>query len=184
VGGLGSLTGAALAALLIGQLHAFGILVLPKITLVLIFLVMAVVLVLRPRGLMGRPPEPARAGQGAAEPPIGPAPPALLRLGAAALAAALLLPLAVGGYGLAVLTELAVFVLFAASLHFIMGPGGMASFGARRLFRHRRLRRGAGGEVARRADAGRAGAGARGGGRLRPPLGYFCVRLSASMRRC
>ncbi|MDX2102550.1 MAG: branched-chain amino acid ABC transporter permease, partial [Alphaproteobacteria bacterium] len=40
VGGLGSVPGAYLAALLIGQVHAFGILVLPEITLVLIFLVM------------------------------------------------------------------------------------------------------------------------------------------------
>jgi len=55
VGGMGSLTGAFLAALLIGQLQAFGILVLPEITLVLLFLVMAVVLVVRPYGLLGRP---------------------------------------------------------------------------------------------------------------------------------
>src|SRR5216684_1831948 len=34
-----------------------------------------------------------------------------------------------GAYMLTVLTECAVLALFAASLHFIMGPGGMASFG-------------------------------------------------------
>ena len=38
VGGLGSVTGAFLAAVLIGELHAFGILIFPKITLVLVFL--------------------------------------------------------------------------------------------------------------------------------------------------
>jgi branched-chain amino acid transport system permease protein len=54
VGGLGSLPGAFLAALLIGELHAFGILAFPRITLVLVFAVMAVVLVLRPQGLFGR----------------------------------------------------------------------------------------------------------------------------------
>jgi branched-chain amino acid transport system permease protein len=129
VGGLGSLLGAALAALLIAELHAFGILVFPRITLVLVFLVMAVVLVVRPHGLLGRPPEPARTGQGAAEPPIGPAPRPLLWLGAAALAAAVALPALAGDYALSVATEMAVLVLFAASLHFIMGPGGMASFG-------------------------------------------------------
>jgi branched-chain amino acid transport system permease protein len=66
VGGLGSLPGAALAALLIGQMQAFGIVLFPRITLVLVFLVMAVVLVVRPYGLLGRanataivlPPEP------------------------------------------------------------------------------------------------------------------------------
>jgi len=129
VGGLGSLTGAALAALLIGELHAFGILVLPKITLVLVFLVMAAVLVARPHGLLGKPQAATHGGIGAAEPVIGPAPRPLLWLGAAALAAAVVLPPFAGDYALSVLTELAIFVLFAASLHLIMGPGGMASFG-------------------------------------------------------
>src|SRR5688572_25362035 len=55
VGGMGSVPGAFLAALLIGQLQAFGILVFPKITLVLVFLLMALVLMVRPWGLMGRP---------------------------------------------------------------------------------------------------------------------------------
>jgi len=128
VGGLGSLAGAALAALLIGELHAFGILVLPKITLVLVFLVMAVVLVVRPYGLLGKPTAP-QAALGLPEPIIGPAPPALKAVAAVALALALGLPAFAGDYVLSVLTELAIFVLFAASLHFIMGPGGMASFG-------------------------------------------------------
>src|ERR671916_1306569 len=55
VGGMGSVTGAFLAALIIGQLQAFGILVFPKITLVVVFLLMAVVLVIRPNGLVGKP---------------------------------------------------------------------------------------------------------------------------------
>ena len=129
VGGLGSLTGAALAALLIGELHAFGILVLPKITLVLVFLVMALVLVVRPHGLLGRPEAAARGGQGSAEPLIGPAPAALRWLALGLLALAVVVPPFLGDYAVSVLTELATAVLFAASLHFIMGPGGMASFG-------------------------------------------------------
>jgi branched-chain amino acid transport system permease protein len=55
VGGMGSIVGAFLAALIIGQLHAFGILIFPKVTLVLVFLLMALVLVVRPYGLLGRP---------------------------------------------------------------------------------------------------------------------------------
>ncbi|MFC7552957.1 branched-chain amino acid ABC transporter permease [Pseudoroseomonas wenyumeiae] len=55
VGGLGSLAGAFVASLLIGILQAFGIVLLPQSTLVLVFLVMAVVLVFRPNGLLGRP---------------------------------------------------------------------------------------------------------------------------------
>jgi branched-chain amino acid transport system permease protein len=129
VGGLGSLAGAALAALLIGELHAFGILIMPKITLVLVFLVMAVVLVVRPHGLLGKPEAAARGGQGSAEPMVGPTPPPLKWLALAALVAAVLLPPFAGDYTVTVLIELAIFVLFAASLHLIMGPGGMASFG-------------------------------------------------------
>src|SRR5256714_3313161 len=55
VGGMGSVPGAFLAALLIAELQAFGILIFPKITLVLVFLLMALVLVVRPWGLSGRP---------------------------------------------------------------------------------------------------------------------------------
>ena len=55
IGGMGSVTGAFLAALLIAELNAFGILILPEITLVAAFAAMAVVLVIRPYGLLGRP---------------------------------------------------------------------------------------------------------------------------------
>ncbi len=129
VGGMGSVPGAFLAAVLIGELHAFGIVLFPKITLVLIFLVMAVVLVVRPYGLLGRAPSQPRAGSGAIEPVVRPAPRALLLLASGALALLLVLPLGVGAYVLSVVSEIAILVLFAASLHFIMGPGGLASFG-------------------------------------------------------
>jgi len=129
VGGMGSVAGVFAAALLIAELHAFGILVFPKITLVLVFLVMAVVLVLRPYGLMGKPPGHPRPAGGESDAVIRAAPPQLKALGAAALALALVLPPFAGDYAVSVLTEIALFVLFAASLHFIMGPGGMASFG-------------------------------------------------------
>ena len=55
VGGMGSVPGAFLAALIIGQLQAFGILIFPKSTLVVVFLLMALVLAVRPYGLFGRP---------------------------------------------------------------------------------------------------------------------------------
>jgi branched-chain amino acid transport system permease protein len=129
VGGLGSVAGAFLAAVLIGQLHAFGILVFPKITLVLVFLVMAVVLVLRPHGLLGRPQADARSPSGAGDPVLRPATRTVRILGTAALIAAIALPPFLGDYGRVVMIDMAILVLFAASLHFMMGPGGMASFG-------------------------------------------------------
>ena len=42
IGGMGSVAGAFLAALLIAELNAFGILILPEITLVIAFAAMAV----------------------------------------------------------------------------------------------------------------------------------------------
>jgi branched-chain amino acid transport system permease protein len=133
LGGLGSLPGAYLASVLIGEVQAFGLMLLPQASLALAFAAMAVVLTVRPNGLLGRPlPEP-RAGAATA-PLIRPAPLAARWLGALALAAAVAAPAFVGAYGLSVLTEAAVAVLFAASLHLIMGPGGMASFGQAAFF--------------------------------------------------
>jgi branched-chain amino acid transport system permease protein len=128
VGGLGSLTGAYLAAMLIGVLQALGIVLLPKATLVIVFVVMACVLIVRPNGLLGKPLTATR-GDAASIAPIRPASPALLWAGAALLIAAIAAPLVVGPFVLSVLTEIAIAILFASSLHVLMGPGGMASFG-------------------------------------------------------
>ena len=141
VGGMGSIPGAYVAALLIaeikamcvglGTVQAFGVdFSFSKLTLVAEFLVMAVVLVWRPWGLMGRPQAPSR-NSAAIEPPLRPA--SRLLLGAAALAAVglLLLPLTTvsSPYVTVLAIDLLTAALFAASLHFIMGPAGMHSFG-------------------------------------------------------
>ena len=55
VGGLGSISGAFVAALMIGVIQSFGTLLMPSMTLVTIFVVMTVVLVFRPYGLAGKP---------------------------------------------------------------------------------------------------------------------------------
>lgn len=129
IGGLGNVFGAFLAAVLISELNAFGILLFPKISLVLVFLVMAVVLVVRPHGLLGRAESHARPAIGTAVQPFR-------RFGTrgrnamvAVLIALALMPLVSGTYVLSVGTELLIFALFAASLHLMMGVGGMVSFG-------------------------------------------------------
>ncbi len=129
VGGLGSVAGAFLAALLIGELTAFGIWVFPQITLVLTFLIMAVVLVVRPWGLLGRPELAAKTAYGGTDPPLRPASTPTRLAFAAGLLALLVLPSLVGTYAQFVLIEIFCLALFAMSLHFIMGPGGMISFG-------------------------------------------------------
>ncbi len=127
VGGMGSVTGAFLASLLISVLQAFGIVFIPKATPALVFVIMAAVLVVRPHGLLGRA-APQAASVGAAT-LVRPASPGLRRLGATALGLAVAAAFLAPPYVLTILTEAAVAVLFAASLHFMMGPGGLPSFG-------------------------------------------------------
>ncbi len=141
VGGMGSLPGAFIAALLIAEAKAVfiwlgvaqigGVAVdFPKLTLVVEFAIMAAVLVWRPWGLLGRPQEAARAG-GAPELPLPSASRAARAGWALALAALALLPFVAGSasYATVLLADIFIAALFAASLHFIAGPGGMHSFG-------------------------------------------------------
>lgn len=53
IGGLGSFTGAIVGSLLLGQVQSFGVALLPAFHTPLVFLLMAIVLVLRPSGLFG-----------------------------------------------------------------------------------------------------------------------------------
>jgi len=53
VGGFGSLLGAFVASLMVGQLQSFGVLWIPQLALVFEFMLMAVVLAIRPTGLFG-----------------------------------------------------------------------------------------------------------------------------------
>jgi branched-chain amino acid transport system permease protein len=126
VGGLGSIPGAFLAALLIGEIKAFCIgLGYSEITLVAEFIVMAVVLILRPWGLLGRPLAEARAAVSTEYGGGFTAHRAMLFL----LAGLAAVPLFSDAFTLVLLTDVFVFALFAVSLHFLLGPGGMASFG-------------------------------------------------------
>ena len=53
IGGMGSISGAFLASLIIGMARSFGAVAMPLFTDGLMFLIMILVLVLRPQGLMG-----------------------------------------------------------------------------------------------------------------------------------
>jgi branched-chain amino acid transport system permease protein len=129
IGGLGSIMGAFVAAVLVSELNAFGILIFPKISIILVFLVMAVVLIVRPWGLFGKAEAPPRRTPGLTVNPWRPltSPERLAMLATLIVAAGL--PLVGGNYALTVGSEIAIFVIFAASLHFLMSVGGLASFG-------------------------------------------------------
>src|SRR6266850_1582201 len=141
VGGMGSIPGAYLAALLIAEIKAicYGIgtvqifgsdFAFSKLTLIVEFLVMAAVLIWRPWGLLGKAQGIVR-GAAANEAPLRPMTPMALRGVLVVLAALAVLPLAAAPYPYVsvLMIDIMIAVLFAASLHFVMGPGGMASFG-------------------------------------------------------
>ena len=141
VGGMGSIPGAYVAALLIAEIKAlcigignvelFGIAFsFSKLTLVAEFLVMAVVLVVRPWGLFGRPQGTSR-NSAPPEEPLRAAGNGLKMVGAVLLLALAAMPLATADapYLTVLAIDLLTAALFAASLHFIMGPAGMHSFG-------------------------------------------------------
>jgi len=129
IGGLGSVIGTFVAAILVSELNAFGILVLPGVSLALAFVVMAVVLVVRPSGLFGAKEAPARMSGAAAPPRWRPWNSRQRMAAACVLAAAALLPLIAGDYWLTVASEVLIFVIYAASLHFFLGASGLVSFG-------------------------------------------------------
>jgi branched-chain amino acid transport system permease protein len=140
VGGMGSITGAFLAAIIIAEVKALCIglglvhsgafaVNFSKLTLVAEFLVMAIVLIVRPYGLLGRPQAAVR-NPAEIDDPIRSATLPLKATAAVVLAWLLLLPLAnVSPYALVLGIDVLIAILFATSLHFIMGPGGMHSFG-------------------------------------------------------
>ena len=141
VGGMGSIPGAYVAALLIAELKAIciwlglveiaGVAVsFSKLTLVVEFVVMAVVLVVRPWGLFGRPQSLSRHAAKAEDPLKLPTPVGHYAT-IAFIGFLVMLPTltATSPYLTVLVIDLMVATLFAVSLHFIMGPAGMHSFG-------------------------------------------------------
>jgi branched-chain amino acid transport system permease protein len=189
VGGLGSIPGAFIAALLIGLTKAVCIglgqvqlgsvvVAFPKLTLVAEFVVMALVLAIKPYGLLGSAPS-APPSTAVAEHRALVRPPGRRSLIAAlvALAIATLLPWIGDEYDLVLATDVLTFALFAASLQFMLGVGGLASFGHAAYFglgayaAALAVRHG----VPMEASVALAPVAALGGALV---FGWFCVRLS------
>ena len=130
IGGMGSLPGAYVAAVLISVLNVFGVNYLPQSTLALMFVVMVVVLIFRPFGLFGREEVAGEHGQvGEPERPIKPAGQSARMIVMVGLVLLALLPLVGDSFLQVLITDIAIFCLFAASLHFLLGLGGLVSFG-------------------------------------------------------
>lgn len=142
VGGMGSIPGAYLAALIVSEVKAICIWLgvvdfgdfefsFSNLTLAVDFLVMALVLVLRPWGLLGRPQPPARYTSCPEQTFLQAKGNQPLLWGVLLFLFLLALPWysAQSPYTIILATDLLVTVLFATSLHFIMGPAGLHSFG-------------------------------------------------------
>jgi branched-chain amino acid transport system permease protein len=141
VGGLGSIPGAYVAALLIAEVKAICVGIgnvdvmgftfsFSKLTLVVEFIVMAIVLVVRPWGLLGRA-QPVARSAAPAEAPLRLADRPLKIAATVLLVALLAWPFVTASspYLTVLAIDLLTATLFAVSLHFIMGPAGMHSFG-------------------------------------------------------
>ena len=139
VGGLGSIPGAYVAAIIVSVAKAWCIgigdvklagltLSFSKLTLVAEFIVMAVVLIWRPWGLFGLQPSLQRQTTLAAT-PLDPLSMSDLKYLGPVVVALAAVPLFTDQFTVVLATDIVLFALFAASLGLMMGVGGMASFG-------------------------------------------------------
>ena len=137
-GGLGSIGGAFAAALLIGMVHAFGTVLLPQATLVIVFLTMAVVLVFRPQGLNGRSAAPQESAGGVREVAQQFRGLILDWHWNAAIAALLVLLAGLawsgGPYWQTLAADALILMIFGLSLQAMMALGGLVSFGHAAFF--------------------------------------------------
>ena len=135
-GGMGSISGAYIAALLISLAEVFAIRFLPESALFTMFLVLALILWLRPHGLFGQPE--AQASFAPSDLAEKPAFQPLSRQIKIALPGALILlcamPLLLSASHLPLLTDLLIMSLFAASLFLVVGVSGLMSFGHAAFF--------------------------------------------------
>jgi branched-chain amino acid transport system permease protein len=132
IGGMGSLRGAFVGSLLIGIADTFGKAYLPSMALFLIYLVMAVVLLVRPQGLFGIAHSHASS-----------APTFTLSLttskyariiGLLVVAAMAIYPFLVTSYPRELVTEIYIFSIFAMSLDLLLGFTGLMSLGHAAFF--------------------------------------------------
>ena len=132
-GGLGSIGGAFFAALLIGLIHALGVSLFPQATLVMVFLTMAVVLAVRPQGLMGQPLDagPREIIQKFHQPGAGRSSIALYFVAFLGLCA---LAWVGGDYSRSLASDALILLIFGVSLQSMMALGGLVSFGHAAFF--------------------------------------------------
>ncbi len=146
VGGLGSLKGSFLGALMVGLIDSMAKALWPETGMFSMFALMAIVLILKPTGLFGLPIAPSSQASVSEEMPLEPPPsssrdPSGSRMGwlvhpsfvwivtACLVAAGLVCPKILSTYYVRLFTLALIWAIFAMSLDLILGLGGIISLG-------------------------------------------------------
>jgi branched-chain amino acid transport system permease protein len=132
IGGMGSLRGAFLGSLLIGIADTFGKAYLPNLALFLIYLLMAVVLLVRPQGMFGIAHSHAASAPIVAPERVSSSKTRLTAL--LVLVAMIAFPFFVSSYPRQLVAEIYIFAIFAMSLDLLLGYTGLMSLGHAAFF--------------------------------------------------
>jgi len=138
IGGLGNLWGALIGSILIASLETVGIILFPEFEMSLIYLLMVVVLVVRPWGLFGRPfkvkalSEKNLAMESQEISPVHFSVHPVMRW--APLLLLLFVPLVAGRFYQYLLTQIFIASLMAVAFNLLLGTTGLLSFGQAAFF--------------------------------------------------
>jgi branched-chain amino acid transport system permease protein len=138
IGGLGSLWGALVGSILIGTLQTVGIIVFPQFEMALMYLLMVVVLIVRPWGLFGKPmkiralSEKNLSLEAQEISPVHFSAPYILRL--LPLVILLILPVFLSRYYQYLMTQILVASFMAIAFNLLLGTTGLLSFGQAAFF--------------------------------------------------
>lgn len=128
IGGMGSITGSIISGFSLGLIEGFAKAVMPSMSSLIIFVVMAIILLIRPSGLFGKGVLLAASHsviKGGADTKIGKVV-VMVLLAAGIFAPAIIYPV--------FLMKALCFALFACSFNLVLGYGGLLSFGHAAFF--------------------------------------------------
>ena len=134
IGGMGSIVGTFVSSLLVGLISALGAVLFSELSIVLVFVLMAVVLIIRPNGLLGKHLGPDWKDPSAEVSPPRRANRPIRLAWTGVLVVFALLPLVAGKFVLSTVSETLIYALFAFSFYFMGGPAGLISFGQAAFF--------------------------------------------------
>ena len=134
IGGMGSIVGSLIASLIVGLLTAVGTVYFQQLSLALVFITMAVVLLIRPKGLFGKNTGAALEEHGTDETVLKPASRQARWAWAGIMAALVAAPFVLGPYWIDTVTETIIYAFFAWAFYLLAGPGGIVSFGQAAFF--------------------------------------------------